>query len=81
MPHRHRSNVASTAIHLSKKTKDTLDGLKLHPRETYEEVLERLLEDLRGLTEETKREVGRALREIRAGKYRKHDSLKVELGF
>jgi len=68
-------------IPLSKKMKGTLDGMKLHPRETYEEVFERLLEDLRELNEETKKEIGRALREIKAGKYRTHEQLKAELAF
>jgi len=83
MPHRHRSNVAATTttIQLSKEMKGALEGMKLHPRETYEDVLERLLEDLRELSEETKKEIERALREIKAGKYRTHDQLKAELGF
>ncbi len=61
--------------------KKTLEGLKLHPRETYEDVLERLLEDLRELNEQTKKEVDQAIREIRAGKFRTHDQLKAEMGF
>lgn len=61
--------------------REALETLKLHPRETYEEVLERLLEDLRELNEETKREIERAIREIKAGKYRTHEQLKTEMGF
>ena len=56
--YRHRSNVATTTIQLSTEMKGALEGMKLHPRETYEDVLERLLEDLRELNEETK--IGRA---------------------
>jgi len=59
----------------------TLEGMKLHPRETYEEVVERLLEDLRELSEQTKKEIEQAIREIKAGKYRTHEQLKAELGF
>lgn len=70
-----------TTIQLSKEMKTTLEGMKLHPRETYEEVLERLLEDLHELSEETKQEIERAIREIQEGKYRTHDQLKDELGF
>ncbi len=55
--------------------------MKLHPRETYEEVLERILEDLRELTEQTKKEIEQAIEEIRAGKYRTHEQLKAEMGF
>jgi len=75
------SILAATTIQLSKEMKGVLKGMKLHPRETYEEVLERLVEDLRELNEETKKEIERARREIQAGKYRTHDQLKAGLGF
>lgn len=55
--------------------------MKLHPRETYEEVLERLLEDLRELDAQTKKEIERAIREIETGKFRTHAQLKAEMGF
>jgi len=55
--------------------------MKLHPRESYEEVLERLLEDLHELNEQTKKEIEQAIREIKAGKQRTHQQLKGELGF
>ncbi|MEE9174081.1 MAG: hypothetical protein V3U30_03795 [Thermoplasmata archaeon] len=73
--------MTTTTIQLSMELKKTLEGMKLHPRETYEEVLERLLEDLRELSEQTRREIERAVREIKAGKYRTHDQLKAELDF
>ena len=55
--------------------------MKLHPRETYEEVLERLLEDLQDLGEETKRDIEEATREIESGKFRTHEQLGDEMGF
>ena len=55
--------------------------MKLHPRETYEQVLERILEDLRELSEQTKKEIEHAMKEIKAGKYRTHEQLKAEMGF
>ena len=61
--------------------KRVLGEMKLHPRETYEEVLERLLEDLRELNEQTKKEIEQAIRDIKAGKFRTHRQLKDELGF
>jgi len=73
--------MATTTIQLSRGMKDVLEGMKLHPRESYEEVLERLLEDLRELSDETKKEIEKARREIKAGKFRTHDQLKAELGF
>jgi len=60
--------------------KRTLEGMKMHRRETYEEVLERVLEDLRELSEQTKKQIEQAVREIKAGKYRTHGQLKAELG-
>lgn len=73
--------VATTTIQLSKELKDTLEQMKLHPRETYEEVLDRILEDLRELGQETKKELERAKKEIAAGKYRTHERLGAEMGF
>jgi len=73
--------VAATTIQLTREMKKTLEGMKLHSRETYEEVLERLLEDLRELNEQTKKEIEQAIREIKAGKYRTHSQLKADLGF
>jgi len=72
--------VAATTIQLSREMKKTLEVMKMHRRETYEEVLERVLEDLRELSEQTKKEIEQAVREIKAGKYRTHDQLKAELG-
>lgn len=73
--------MATTTIQLSSEMKKTLQAKKLHPRETYEEVLERLLEDLEELNEQTKMEIGRAIRETEKGRYRTHERLKTEMGF
>ncbi|MFQ5837151.1 MAG: hypothetical protein ACE5HJ_00010 [Thermoplasmata archaeon] len=73
--------MTTTTIQLSKEMRKTLEAMKLHPRETYEEVLERLLEDLRELSEETQEKIERAIQEIKTGKYRTHEQLKAELGF
>lgn len=77
----HILSVATTTIQLSQALKKTLESMKLHPRETYEEVLERILEDLRELNQQTKEEIEKALKEIKAGKYRSHEQLKAEMGF
>ncbi len=75
------ATMATTTIQLSQDMKKVLEGMKLHPRETYEEVLERLLEDLQELNERTKKEIEQAIRDIKAGRYRTHQQLKDELGF
>ena len=73
--------MATTTIQLSQEMKKILEGMKIHPRETYEEVLERLLEDLQELNEQTKKEIEQAIRDIKAGRFRTHQQLKDELGF
>lgn len=73
--------MATTTIQLSQEMKKVLEAMKLHPRETYEEVLERLLEDLEELNEQTKKEIEQAIRAIKDGRYRTHQQLKDELGF
>jgi len=37
-----------TTIQISKQTKALLDELKIHPRETYDEVIRRLIESRKG---------------------------------
>jgi len=38
----------ATTIRIRKSTKDILDSLKIHPRETYEDVILRLIKEKRG---------------------------------
>ncbi len=71
----------TTTIQLSKEMKKTLESLKMHPRETYEEVLERLLEDLRELNQHAKKEIEEAIREIKEGRFRTHEELRADMGF
>ena len=72
--------VAITTIQVKEETKKTLQTMKLHPRETFEEVIERLIEDLSELNNETKREIEEARKEIEAGKFVTHKQLKKDLG-
>jgi len=72
--------MATTTIQLSKQLKHSLEGMKLHPRETFNDVLERLLEDLRELDKQTLAEVEAAREEIRAGKYLTQEQVRKALG-
>jgi predicted transcriptional regulator len=54
--------------------------MKLHPRETYEEVIERLIEDLSELDEKTRAEIEEARKEVESGKFITHEQLKKDLG-
>jgi hypothetical protein len=50
--------------------------MKLFERDTYNDVLERLIEDVQELNEETKKEIEFAITEINNGKYITQNSLK-----
>ncbi len=55
--------------------------MKIFDRETYNDVLERLIEDIQQLNETTKKEIEFTLKEIENGKYITHEDLAEELGF
>lgn len=60
-----------TTIQLDKKTRDRLKELKMHPRESYNKVVERLLvlrTDEGELSEETIRGIERSLEDVKAGR-------------
>jgi len=61
----------ATTIQLDKKIRDRLKELKIHPRESYNKVVERLLAlrtDEGELSEETIREIELGLEEVKAGR-------------
>jgi predicted transcriptional regulator len=72
--------VATSTIQLSTEIKRTLESMKMHPRETFNDVLERLIEDVRELDERTLAEVEEARAEIRAGKYLTQDQVRKAMG-
>ena len=69
-----------TSIQISSELKKLLEKMKLYERETYEDVIERLVEDELELSEETKKEIAVALKEVKAGKYVSHEEAKKKLG-
>jgi predicted transcriptional regulator len=70
-----------TTIQIKNETKSVLNQMKLFERETYNNVLERLIEDFQELNEETRRDIKSAIKEIESGKYITHEKLAKELGF
>jgi predicted transcriptional regulator len=70
-----------TTIQIKDEIKAVLNQMKLFERETYNDVLERLIEDFQELNEETRREIKSAINEIESGKYVTHEKLAKELGF
>ncbi len=60
-----------TTIQLDKKVRDKLKELKLHPRESYNKVVERLIAmrtDEGELSDETIREIEQSLEDVKAGR-------------
>lgn len=72
-----------TTIQINEETKSMLDNIKNYPRETYEDVIKKLLtivaEENMELSEETKKEIEVARAEIKQGKYKTLEQVKKEL--
>ena len=72
-----------TTIQLQPETKSRLDELKIHPRESYDETLNRLLDmayDPEPLSEETLQQIEEGIADIRAGRLRSLEDIALELG-
>jgi len=71
----------STTIQVEEEVKEKLAQMKLSSRETYNDVIERVLEDLEELDKRTKKDIMKALKEIEEGKFKTHEQLGKEMGF
>lgn len=69
-----------TTIQVSNRVKEHLEKLKMHGRETYDEIIDRVLEDFEELSDETKKRIAQAERDIKAGRIISHERVKRELG-
>ncbi len=69
-----------TTIQIKRATKDALDKLRLSKRDTYNDIIEQLIEDSLELTEETLREIEEARVEVQQGKFVTLAQLKQDLG-
>ena len=65
-----------TTIQISDNVKSTLDRMKMMERETYNDIIERMIEDDLELNEKTKREI----EEARKGKSIPHAEVKKRFG-
>jgi predicted transcriptional regulator len=75
--------MSPTTIQIQPEVKDRLELLKRHPRESYNEVIERLLEsriDEEPLSEEEIRGIEEALEDIRKGRIHTEEEIKREFG-
>ena len=73
-----------TTIQLEEKIKQQLDELKNHPRETYNEVLKRLVkiatEEAEGeLSPQTIKNIQKSLEDVKAGRVSSHKEVKKRL--
>lgn len=71
----------TTTIQISKHIKESLDKSKLFERETYNEIISRMMEDMREINEQTKKDIQRALKEYKEGKFKTHEQVGLEMGF
>lgn len=71
-----------TTIQIDKKTRDRLKELKIHPKESYDKVVERLLAlrtDEGELSPETIRDIELSLEDIKAGRTMSMNEVKQRL--
>ena len=66
----------TTTIQISDDVKNTLDKMKMLERETYNDIIERMIEDDLELNEKTKKEI----EEARKGKSISHAEVKKRFG-
>jgi len=70
-------------LRVNLKIKERLDKLKIHPRESYNDVIERLLSmtvDNEPLTKEELAGVYESLQEFKSGRSITHEQIKKDLG-
>lgn len=70
----------ATTIQVSEELLDELKQRKLYDRETYEEIIWDLVEDTAELSEETKRHIAQAEKDIREGRIIPLEQVKKKLG-
>ena len=73
----------ATTIKVDPKLKSSLDNLKLHPRESYNAVIARLLNmayDEEPLSDSTLERIEEALKDLKNGKYYTQEEIEAELG-
>jgi len=70
----------NTTIQISNRVKQTLERMKLFQRESYNEIIERMIEDELELNEKTKKEVEEARKRVKAGKFFTQEQVEKRFG-
>ena len=69
-----------TTIQISDNVKKTLDIMKMLERETYNDIIERMIEDDLEINEQTKKDIEEAKKRIKTGRFVSHEEVKRRLG-
>ena len=69
-----------TTIQVSEELIQQLRNRKMYDKESYEDIIWDLLEDTMELSEGTKRNIEKSIKEMEAGKFKTHEQVKKELG-
>ena len=69
-----------TTIQISNEVKTSLDKMRIFERETYNEIIENMIEDNVQLNEKTKKEIEEARKRIKSGKFVTQEQAEKELG-
>ena len=73
-----------TSIQLDNKTKSKLDKLKIFPKESYDDVIKRLINEVEDdevvLSKQTISDLDKALVEVKHGKLLSHNAVKRRYG-
>ncbi len=70
----------ATTIQISTELLEKLKDKKMYDKESYEEVIWDMLEDSMELSEETKKNIERARKDIAEGNFYTHEQAKKKLG-
>ncbi len=70
----------ATTIQISDEVKAFLDGVRLIKRESYNDIIEFMIEDSLELNEKTKREIEEAIARVDAGDVVSHEEARKRLG-
>ena len=69
----------ATTIQISKNLLENLKTMKIHEKESYEELIWDLIEDRMELSEQTKQNIIESEKEIKEGKVHKWEDVKKDL--
>jgi predicted transcriptional regulator len=70
----------TTTVQIDRDLKARLDRMKIHSRESYNDVLERLLEDLEDISPAALRRYEEIAKQVKAGKFKTHEQVRREWG-